>query len=208
MSDQDKDPVVTSSLGKPLVISSMLLLLSLAWGLYDEVYATRPWKSYQADFVRVYSKYLKAARPGEAQTEAQIKASAEYKQLDKEMQDAENAVKAEGKKIDDEVNLVNVPQTLALNEKFQEQRSEVSALTYQIEITKEESGKNKLRDQIAKVKQRVTTVKLPLADGGTVKKDFTYDEMDNSLKQWKAEKAALLQKRVELYKPATELRAK
>lgn len=77
MSDQqqDKDPVVTSSLGKPLVISSVLLLLSLAWGLYDEVWGTRPWKGYQADFARLYSKYLKSARPGEAEVEAKIKAS-------------------------------------------------------------------------------------------------------------------------------------
>src|SRR5579863_4344467 len=170
MSDQgqDKDPVVTSSLGKPLVISSILLLLSLAWGLYDEVYGTRPWKSYQADFVKVYSKYLRSARPSEAKLEAQIKASPEYKQLDKEMQDAENAVKDEGKKIDDQVNLVLVPQTLALNEKFQEQRSEVSALTYQIEVTGGESGKNKLREEIAKVKQRITTAKLPTADGSMI----------------------------------------
>jgi len=90
MSDQEKDPVVTSSLGTPLVISSVLLLLSLGWGLYDEVYGTRPWKTYQAQFVKLYSKYLRSARPDEVKYEAQIKASPEYKQLDKEMQDAEN----------------------------------------------------------------------------------------------------------------------
>ena len=206
--DQEKDPVVNSSLGKPLVISSMLLLLSLAWGLYDEVYGTRPWKSYQADFVRVYSKYLKSARPDEAKFEAQDQGVSEYKQLDKEMQDAEDAVKAEGKKIDDQVNQVIVPQTLALNEKFQEVRSEVTALTYQIEITTGENKKNSLREEIAKIKQRVVTVKLPTADGGTITKDYTYDQMDNDLKSWKGEKATLLQKRVDLYKPATELRAK
>src|SRR5881227_922072 len=106
MSDQqqDKDPVVTSSLGKPLVISSTILLLSLAWGLYDEVWGTRPWKTYQADFARLYSKYLRAARPGEAEVEAKIKASAEYKQLDKEMNEAEKAVMEAGRKIDDAVN--------------------------------------------------------------------------------------------------------
>ena len=45
------------------------------------------------------------------------------------MQDAEAAVRAEGKKIDDTVNLRIIPQTLALNEKFQEMRSEIGALT-------------------------------------------------------------------------------
>src|SRR5215472_8591033 len=112
--DQEKDPVINSSLSKPLAISSALLMLSLGWALYDEVYATRPWKDYQARFIRIYSKFLKSARPSEAEIEAKIKTAPEYKQLDKEMQAAENNVKAEGKKIDDEVNLVIVPQTLAL----------------------------------------------------------------------------------------------
>jgi cytochrome c551/c552 len=208
MSDQEKDPVVTSSLGTPLVISSALLLLSLGWGLYDEVYGTRPWKTYQAQFVKLYSKYLRSARPDEVKYEAQIKTSPEYKQLDKEMQDAESAVRAEGKKIDDTVNLTIIPQTLALNEKFQEVRSEIGALTYQIEITKDEGGKNKLRDEIAKIKQRVVTVKLPNADGSTTTKAYTYDQMDADLKSWKDQKAKVLQSRVQLYKPATELRAK
>ena len=53
MSDQEKDPVVSSSLGKPLVISSVLLLLSLGWALYDEVWGIRPWKSYQAQFIKL-----------------------------------------------------------------------------------------------------------------------------------------------------------
>src|SRR5204863_7525534 len=143
MTDQDKDPVVNSSLGKPLVISSVLLLLSLAWGLYDEVYATRPWKGYQARFVKLYSAFLRKARPSEADFEAKIKASADYQKLDKAMQEAEKAVLAAGKKIDDRVNQILIPQSLALNEEFQKKRSKIGALTYQIEITKDESGKNK-----------------------------------------------------------------
>ena len=46
MTDQEKDPVVNSSLSKPLFISSALLVLSFVWGLYDEVYGTRPWKVF------------------------------------------------------------------------------------------------------------------------------------------------------------------
>ncbi len=205
--DQDKDPVVHSSLSKQLVFWSTLMLLSLAWGLYDEIWGTRPWKTYQADFVKLYEKYLRSARPSEAKFEAQIKASADYQKLDKEMKAAEMAVSAEGKKIDNTVNLKIIPQTLALNEKFQELRSETGALTYQIEITKDEAGKNKLREEIAKIKQRVVTVKLPNPDGSTFKKDYTFDQMDADLKGWKDEKAKLLQSRVQLYKPATDLRA-
>ena len=96
--EQDRDPVVHSSLGKPLVISSILLVLSLAWGLYDEVYATRPWKGYQARFVKLYSSYLKSAKPTEAEFEAKIKASPDYQKLDKAVQDAENAVRPKARR--------------------------------------------------------------------------------------------------------------
>src|SRR5437867_3656994 len=208
MTDQEKDPVVNSSLSKPLVISSALLLLSLAWALYDEVWGIRPWKSYQAHFVNVYSKFLKQTRPSEAETEAKIKASADYQKLDREMQEAEKNVLAEGKKIDDRVNLILIPQTLALNEVFQVKRSKIGSLTYQIEISTSESRKDSLRSDIDKIKKRVVTVKLPNPDGSTTAKDYTYDQMDADLEAWKAEKARLLQSRVDLYKEATELRAK
>ena len=69
MTDQEKDPVVHSSLSKPLFISSALLLLSFGWALYDEVYGTRPWKGYEARFEKVYSRFLKETLPQEAGSE-------------------------------------------------------------------------------------------------------------------------------------------
>jgi hypothetical protein len=66
MTDQEKDPVVHSSLSKPLFISSALLVLSWAGRLYDEVYGTRPWKGYEARFEKVYSRFLKETLPQEA----------------------------------------------------------------------------------------------------------------------------------------------
>ena len=51
MSDE-KDPVVHSSLSKQLFIWSALLLLSMVWGLWDEMYGIRPWKGYQATALR------------------------------------------------------------------------------------------------------------------------------------------------------------
>ncbi len=191
----------------PLVISSVLLLLSLAWGLYDEVYATRPWKGYQAQFVKLYSSYLKTAHPGEAELEAKIKGSADYQKLDKAMQEAEKAVGAEGKRIDDIINLKLIPQSLALNEVFQEVRARIGAKTYQIEVTTSESGKNSLREDIAEIKKKVAKVELPNPDGSTTIKEYTFGLMESDLSDWKVEKAKLLQSRVQLYKPATELRA-
>ncbi len=41
-----------------VLISVFLLLLTVAWSLYDEFYGLRPWRSYQSEFSNVYSSYL------------------------------------------------------------------------------------------------------------------------------------------------------
>jgi cytochrome c2 len=204
--EQDKDPVVTSSLSKHLFIWSALLLLSLGWALWDEVYGIRPWKSYEARFVKVYTKYLRSVRPRESGFEKQIKAAPEYQKLDRDMQAAEEAVKQKVAEIDREVNQVLVPRTLALNDPFQEVRGHISALTYQIETTDSESSKESKRKEIEELKKEGHTVKLPLPDGTTETKPYTFLEMDRDLQAWKTRKAQLLQQRVDILKPASELR--
>src|SRR5690348_3309701 len=116
MTDQEKDPVVHSSLSKPLFISSALLLVCLGWSLYDEVYGTRPWKGYQARFEKLYSRYVRSKLPQEAGSEAQIKASPEYRSLDQQMQAAEKSVAPQVSEIDRKVSQELVPRSLALNE--------------------------------------------------------------------------------------------
>src|ERR1017187_1869163 len=123
--DQEKDPVVQSSLSKPLYISSILLVLSMVWGLYDEMYGIRPWKRYEARFEKLYTRFLKQQLGGEAPVERQIKSQTEYQRLDREMQAAEKRVYPQVAEIDQRVNNVLVPRVMALNEPFQEVRSHV-----------------------------------------------------------------------------------
>src|SRR5947208_14847389 len=94
MSDQDKDPVVHSSLSKQLFIWSALLVLSLAWGLWDEMYGIRAWKGYQARFEKLYSRYLKNAKLGAGEVEKQNKTSPEHRQHGTEMPAARKAAMA------------------------------------------------------------------------------------------------------------------
>jgi cytochrome c551/c552 len=107
-----------------------------------------------------------------------------------------------------------VPCSLALNEPFQEVRGHVGALTYQIEISKSESSKESMRKEIEELKKEVHMVKLPedskacRSDGSTGPVPMDFPKMDKTLQDWKDQKAALLQKRVDLMKPATELSAK
>jgi len=201
MSDQDKDPVVHSSLSKPLFIWSALLVLSLAWGLYDEMYGIRPWKGYEAKFQKLYGNYLRQAKLPEAELEKQIKSSAEYQQLTRQMNAAAAEAAPAAKKIDDQVAVL-VPRILALNDPFQEVRSHIGALTYQIEVSSSESSKNSLRKEIEGLKQETHDVKLP---GDDKAKPMKFGEMSALLKQMKDEKAGLLQQRVEVMKKVTEI---
>jgi cytochrome c1 len=201
MSDQDKDPVVHSSLSKPLFIWSALLVLSLVWGLYDEMYGIRPWKGYEARFEKLYGRYLKQAKLPEGELERQIKSSAEYQRLTREMNAAAAEAAPAAKAIDEKVNAI-VPQILALNDPFQEVRSHIGSLTYQIEVTKSESGKDSLRKQIAELKQETRKIKLP---GWTDAREMKFDDMNTLLLQMKAQKADLLQQRVDIMKKTTEL---
>jgi cytochrome c2 len=205
MSDQEKDPVVHSSLSKPLVISSVLLVLSMAWGLYDEVYGIRPWKGYQARFVKLYSRYLKTAAGGEADVERRIKASADYQKLDAAMRDAERAALPAASAIDRQINLELVPKILALNDPFQEVRSHIGSLTYEIEVSHSDSAKVSLRKQIEELRAEKHEVALP---GESGKRSMDFQAMSDQLQAWKDEKARLLQKRVELMKEATALRVR
>ncbi|HXG32211.1 MAG TPA: hypothetical protein VNJ11_02515 [Bryobacteraceae bacterium] len=206
--DLDKDPIVDSSLSRPLLVSSVLLVLSLAWALYDEIYAMRPWKSYQKRFQKTYAAFLNTLVPDQAAMEQRIKSSPEYQALDRAVREAEQRVLAEVRRIDEEINRKLTPQIMALNEKFQEVRMEISALTYELETASSEREKNRLRERIARVKQREVTVTLPQPDGSARKLRYTYDQMDRDLREWKDRKAALLQRRVELMAPADELRRK
>ena len=139
MSDQDKDPVVHSSLSKPLFISSALLVLSMAWGLYDEMYGIRPWKGYQARFVKVYSQLSEAApaRRG-ATSRSRSRRRPNTSSSMRDMQAAEKAAMPRG--VGDRSTRSTrtwCRKILALNDPFQEVRSHIGALTYQIEVTQQ-----------------------------------------------------------------------
>src|SRR5437764_2790507 len=125
--------------------------------------------------------------------------------MEAEMQAAEKAAMPEASKIDQHINQTLVPKILALNDPFQEVRSHIGALTYQIEVTKSESSKNSLRKQIGELKAETHKVSLP---GEPQARQMKFQDMADQLQAWKDEKARLLQQRVDVMKQATELRAK
>jgi hypothetical protein len=58
----EPDPIADRSMSGALLISSLLLMVTLIWSLYDEVVGQRPWKGYQKDFAAKYGDYLETAK--------------------------------------------------------------------------------------------------------------------------------------------------
>src|SRR6267143_2342605 len=58
-------PLELQSLKWPFVGLAVLLALSTAWAVYDEVVSRRPWKNYQRDFFKLEESHLNADRERE-----------------------------------------------------------------------------------------------------------------------------------------------
>ncbi|MBK5292015.1 MAG: c-type cytochrome, partial [Acidobacteriia bacterium] len=204
----EKDPVVHSSLSKPLYISAALLALCTFWALYDEVYGMRPWKSYQKRFAGLYASYLKTLTPSEEADEAKVKQTGEYKRMEKQLADLHAKLDPDMRKLETEINQILTPRIIDLNMAYQVLRSEISALTYQIEVAGSDSAKDTLRKDIDEVKKRVESVPLSEPDGSLKKHDYGYDQMEKDLAAWRARKSEQLIKLAAMRKPIMEMEAR
>src|SRR5215207_3616864 len=83
----EADPIVTSSLSAPILLAAVLLLGTLVWALWDEVYGQRPWKDYQQRFVAQYERHLRRVRSRQAaNAEKEVRQSPEYQRLESDFQ--------------------------------------------------------------------------------------------------------------------------
>lgn len=205
----EQDPVIGQSLAVPLLISSVLLIVSLGWALYDEVYGARPWKKFQRRFVRQYTVFLKSLRPKQAEPEKAIRQSAEYQRLERAIKAAEKAAEARLREIDHEVNDIITPRVTALTEVFQVARSKIGALTYQMETASTSRKREGRKKDLEEAKKGPFRARVPAADGsGRIERvSFTYDQLEQEYSGRKERKAKLLAERADLLRAPTELRA-
>src|SRR6266536_2402558 len=99
-SEPQRDPIVATSTSAIILISTLLLIFSAGWALYDEAYGQRPWKGMQREFVKRYSAYLKSIRKDAGKSEPEVKESPEYEQLDADAKAALDKVKGDVADID------------------------------------------------------------------------------------------------------------
>ncbi|HEX8137676.1 MAG TPA: c-type cytochrome [Pyrinomonadaceae bacterium] len=208
-----RDPIVSRSTSGILLVCALLLMGSLAWALYDEVYGQRAWKGMQQEFVKRENRFLRRLRARSKQggpgTEAEVKASADYQKLADEAKEAEEAAKPRRQEIDREVAIVQ-KQLDAITDPFQNARGYITVLNYRIETASGVSDRNSLRQQVEKEKSRKVTVEMPAADGSNkvTKEELTYPELEDRYTKLKDRKAALLTEKAELLKKPSELAKK
>jgi cytochrome c2 len=194
------DPIADRSMSGALLISSLLLVVTLVWSLYDEVVGQRPWKSYQKDFVSKYGEYLETAKERQGKSETEVKTSPEYQELDQAYQAEKKAadektapIDAQVKRIDDKITAVTEPFTNA--------RSWIVAKTYQLEVTESQSGKNSLRASIEKKKQEKIDFEMPNDEGKKEAMSLSFPDLDALYNKLRDDKARLLAERVQITQP-------
>ncbi|MBI1738608.1 MAG: hypothetical protein HYR58_05105 [Acidobacteria bacterium] len=101
------DPIVAKSYSGPLLVASLLLVLSLFWALWQEFVGLRPWRGYQKEFAAVYGKFLKKELAKQKEAANAIVSSAEYQKLAQAAKDAAEAAAPQVKKIDEETAFAN-----------------------------------------------------------------------------------------------------
>lgn len=208
------DPVTSKSYSFSLLVWSSLLVLTLAWALYDEMYGLRPWRSYQPRFAKAYEAYLLREIPKQREAQTAILNSAEYQRLEA----AEKAATEEATKRLAELDARGAfldRRLAALTDTYQTARAKVTALAYQWEIAGSESSKKARLKDVEDAKKGPCSgligstrckLQLPTEDGKLETRDFNYDELEAEFNRLKEEKAKVVAQRAQVLEPASEAR--
>jgi len=203
----ERDPIVSRSTSGIMLISALLLTASLAWALYDEAFGQRPWKGLQKQFVSRYTRYLNSIKSDAGKSEAEVKESPEYQQLDADAKAAAEKVKPEIDEIDKEVRQTQ-KKLGAVTEPFQNQRGQLTVINYNVEMASG-SAKDKYRRRAEEKRQQVVEVELPSDDGRTVtNQNLNYAQLEKLFNDLRDHKAEVLGHKADLLKEPTELAKK
>lgn len=199
--EDTRDPIADYSMSWPIAIFSFLLMLTLVWAFYQEAWGERPWIRYQEKFKEVYTEYLQKIRPEQAKAEREIRNSAEFKELEARVLNAEKAVAPEVARIDEALNKDVNPRLAKLNDVFAVARSEVAALTYKVEASGGDG-----REDLEELRQEKHDVELPGPDGKTHESEMTYNDLEHEFNEQKRRQGELISRHAELERGPAALR--
>jgi mono/diheme cytochrome c family protein len=145
------EPWENVSLAPHFVIVTLLLLGSMAWALWDEVYTRRPWKGYQKEFRQLarhkYESDLRAAK-GALLSDAYIELKKKHKEATRRYENHPEVKRArkEVDELDDQLKQVRG--------ELQGIRGEYQALIY-VATRSNESKRHRLEEQIREMEPKV-----------------------------------------------------
>ena len=203
----DKDPVVSQSLGVYLLISSVLLLLTLWWSLYDEFFGLRPWKDYQRAFVQRYGAFLRKQAPLQRAKEKAIENSPDYVALKQKLGDIEKEIAPKVQELDAKAAQVDARTAAVLN-LLTTARAYVGSQIYVIEHTSSRGSKQSLQKDLDAYERGPFQVSLPSSQlgGSDETVHLTFDQLEGKFTDLQKEKGDLLLEKASLLRPVSELR--
>src|SRR5258708_973803 len=206
--EAQRDPIVRTSTSAIILVCTLLLIAVSAWALYDEAYGQRPWKGIQREFVKRYTTYLKSIRKDAGKSEAEVKDTPEYQQLDADAKAADEKVRDRRKEIDDQYAKVQAKLD-AVTDPFQNQRGKIVVITFKLEPAPSNFWKNYYNHQRDAKMSEVVTVDLP-ADppGKTNRQQMNFQQLEDTFNGLREEKAKLLGEKAEILKEPSELAKK
>jgi cytochrome c2 len=198
-----RDPITSKSFSTIMLVSTFLLMLTVAWSLYSEFFGLRPWREYQRDFVSAYHDFLGKEVSDQTKAEAAVFSSADFKKLKADLDAAQQAVKAKDADFTKQLALMELQRT-AITPAFQNARGKVGSLVYQLEIVPEsdKSTRKSREKDVDDAKKETYDVDYPMADGTTEIRHMNYDELNKGFTDLMAKKAELVEEQAAVDAPA------
>src|SRR3972149_5990348 len=94
-------------MGLLLLVSMVLLLVTVAWSLWDEFYGLRPWRGYQSTFRGAYSAYLEEQITARRPAEQSSQPTPDYQRLSQAVQTVAAAALPADRQAQAEIDLLD-----------------------------------------------------------------------------------------------------
>ena len=202
------DPITTSSFAFPLLIVSFLLILTVAWSFYDEVFGLRPWRSYQQRFASAYAGYLQKQVAAQKKAEDAVYSSSDYRNLRNTVDRLEKEAAPKDAAIEKQIALLD-RQRAAMLDSYQDARGYVGALIYDYEEVPP-SDKALRAKRMAAVndarKNHGYTVDWPVSESQIERRTMYYDDLNSTFTDILGKRAALVAERGDIDKPTKDAR--
>src|SRR6202166_1350674 len=199
----EQDPITTQSYAAYYLIATVILMATLFWALWDEVWGQRPWRAFQEHWKDRYTAFLNTSRSKSATSEKEIEQNPDFVALKQSYETTYQASKPQAdearRKLDDAT-----ARLLAVQSVFTDRRAYVNALNYELETSTSDSAKASKKREIDKYKNEQATVEFP--DGS--KEKYTFPQLEEKYNEIRDERTKLSLELGEVLKPVTAARAK